>query len=125
MKSRYNEAVLQTTSGNAYRRVVDPPDKNGEGGADTEITIGFCCMDALLSTYVKEDDPSQADKPDGPEKMKRYELAKRIQKSMEEDEDFDLTMGDQQYLDGFLNRKWIPDVYSQCHIAIYKTTAVK
>lgn len=47
-------------------------------GSDGDITLQFICIDALLTD-------SKEDKQDGPEKLRRYELAKTIHNGKEMD----------------------------------------
>jgi hypothetical protein len=121
MTSRYHNLVIMTTTGEPYQRVLEP-DTPDQQGIKMSMTVGFCCMDGLLFGGYKDlKDPSNTEDPNGEEKMRRFEIAQRIRRSMEEDKDFDLTMGDQQYLDGLLARRWNTDIYGQCHSSIYST----
>jgi hypothetical protein len=52
-------------------------DNDGERGPDREVTLGRACVNALLTPEDK--------KVDGPEKLVRFELAKKIYKGGEVD----------------------------------------
>ena len=111
VKSRFTEIVMQPFEKGPYMRPVSETE-------NTALTVGFCCVEALLGNATdKEYVP-------GDEKLKRFALATRIQESMQADEDLALSMGEQQYLNTFMEQKWNTDVYCKCHATLYRNEDV-
>ncbi len=117
MTSRYSSVVQRPYGDGPYLRVTEGKTDGLE--VKKSLTIGYCCVDALLATYLDKKDPKKTEELDGEKKLARWELANKISKSETDDEDIDLTMGEQQLLEPLLVRKWGTDVYGHCHTAIY------
>ena len=122
MSSRFNEEMVQPhTEGVGYPQPNQaPPEPGGEASESKELTAGYCCIDALLSTYPDKKNDQKPAYVSGTEKLARYELSKKIQRSMEDDTDVLLTGGEQQKLMALMEEKWSTDIYGQCHKIVYR-----
>ena len=117
MGSRYNEPTEQMNGSGPYRQLIKGPDGHTE--REVDITIGYAVIDALLAVYPDVKDDKQQEKPDGPQKLQRFELAQRVRLSMTNDKDIDFTVSEQQTIDGLVVRKWATDVYGQVRERLY------
>jgi len=117
MGSRYNELMMRPHVDNLP--YLQPP--SGEPDEPSvELTVGYCVIDALLSSYPDKKNDQKPAYVSGNDKVRRYEMAQRVRESMDSDTDFDMLGGDQQYLMGLMEQKWTTDIYGQCHKIIYR-----
>ena len=127
MGSRYNELMFKAhTNGKTYLR-PDMPTTGGEplDDEDYQLTAGYCFIDALLSSYPDKKNDQKPEYVSGTEKVRRYEMAQRIQASMDADEDFDMSGGEQQHVMDLMEKKWSTDIYGQCHVIVHRNGTVE